>query len=84
MSNPLRSHRSGLSTLKLPRILNDPRGPEAILPTLTAQELTHLIDALFRNLDTRSPEFDAETWYELAVQEEVRRSSHRHAARRSV
>ena len=64
-----------MRTPKLPRIINDPRGPERILPTLTREELTNLIDALYRNLDTSSPEVGAETWYELAVEEELRRSS---------
>ena len=64
-----------MTSAKLPRIINDPRGPERILPTLTAPELAGLLDALYRHLDTPSPELGAETWYELAVEEAVRRQS---------
>lgn len=57
------------------RLINDPRGPERVLPTLTSEELAALIDALYRNLDTPSPELGADAWYELAVEEADRRSA---------
>jgi hypothetical protein len=60
---------------KLTRLMSDPRGPELVLPGLRAQELSDLINDLFRNLDTPSPLPGAETWYELAVEEDLRRSS---------
>ena len=64
-----------MTSAKFPRIINDPRGPERILPTLTAQDLAGLLDALYRDLDTPSPELGTETWYELAVEEAVRRQA---------
>jgi hypothetical protein len=75
---PLQSPRPRYRTmtpLQLAQLINDPRGPEMVLPTLTAQDLSNLIDALYRNLDTPSPALEAESWYELAVQEDLRRSS---------
>jgi hypothetical protein len=58
----------------LSRVILDPRGPEEVLPSLAAEELADLLDALYQNLDTPAPEFGAETWYELAVEESARRS----------
>jgi hypothetical protein len=60
---------------QLTHFINDPRGPEMVLPTLTVQELSELIDALYRNLDTPLPALEAETWYDLAVEEDLRRST---------
>lgn len=59
---------------QLSQILNDPRGPEEVLATLSAQELANLLDALYQNLDTPEPEFGAQAWYELAVEESARRA----------
>ena len=64
-----------MTPLQLSHLINDPRGPEMVLPTLTAQELSKLINALYQNLDTPSPVLEAETWYELAVEEDLRRST---------
>ncbi len=58
----------------LSRVIHDPRGPEEVLPSLAADELANLLDALYQNLDTPAPEFGAETWYELAVEESARRT----------
>jgi hypothetical protein len=55
--------------------INDPRGPEEVLPTLPAEELAKLLDALFQNLDTPEPEFGAQAWYEMAVEESLRRTN---------
>ncbi|NUT72966.1 hypothetical protein [Pseudarthrobacter sp. C4D7] len=60
---------------KLLRYLNDPRGPEEVLPALTAGELIELLDALYQNLDTPEPEFGAQAWYEMGVEESFRRSA---------
>ncbi|MBT2567896.1 hypothetical protein J7I84_15595 [Arthrobacter sp. ISL-85] len=59
---------------KLVHYLSDPRGPEEVLPALTAGELVELLDALYQNLDTPEPEFDAQVWYEMGVEESCRRS----------
>lgn len=59
---------------KLIQYLNDPRGPEEVLPAMTAEELAHLLDALYQDLDTPEPEFGAEAWYEMAVEEANRRA----------
>ncbi|MCU1516741.1 MAG: hypothetical protein JWQ75_1462 [Pseudarthrobacter sp.] len=69
---------------QLSRFINDPRGPEDVLPTLSADELANLLDALFRNLDTPTPEFGAQVWYELAVEESGRRSGSAEAAAHGV
>ncbi|MGX5718276.1 hypothetical protein [Arthrobacter sp. MAHUQ-56] len=58
---------------KLSQYLTDPRGPEEVLPTLSAGELAELLDALYQNLDTPEPEFGAEVWYEMGVEESSRR-----------
>ncbi|HEX7201515.1 MAG TPA: hypothetical protein VF249_01965, partial [Arthrobacter sp.] len=63
-----------MNSSKLSRYLNDPRGPEEVLPTLTSGELADLLDGLYQNLDTPEPEFGAEAWYEMAVEESCRRS----------
>ncbi|MDQ0680346.1 hypothetical protein QFZ30_003728 [Arthrobacter pascens] len=59
---------------QLSRFISDPRGPEEVLPTLPAEELANLLDALYQNLDTPEPEFGAQVWYELAVEESARRA----------
>ncbi|HAG59409.1 MAG TPA: hypothetical protein DCL83_08860 [Arthrobacter bacterium] len=59
---------------KLAQVIRDPRGPEKILPSLAAEELADLLDALYQNLDTPAPEFGAQAWYEFAVEESPRRS----------
>jgi hypothetical protein len=59
---------------KLAQVIRDPRGPEMILPSLAAEELADLLDALYQNLDTPAPEFGAQVWYEFAVEESARRS----------
>jgi hypothetical protein len=59
---------------KLFHYLNNPRDPEEVLPTLTAEELADLLDALYQNLDTPEPEFGAQAWYDLAVEESCRRA----------
>ncbi len=82
-SRPRPGYRT-MTSPQLPRLINDPRGPEKVLPTLTAEELRKLIDALYRNLDTPSPVLGAETWYELAVEEDLRRSSPTEKATGSV
>ncbi|MET3203270.1 MULTISPECIES: hypothetical protein [unclassified Arthrobacter] len=64
-----------MTPLRLSQLINDPRGPGMILPTLAVQELRNLIDALYWNLDTPSPTLEAETWYELAGDEDLRRST---------
>lgn len=71
---PARSGRIAMTNSQLVGYLNDPRGPEEILAALTAEELAHLMDALYQNLDTPEPEFGAETWYEMAVEECSRRA----------
>lgn len=57
----------------LSQFLNDPRGPEEVLPLLAPEELASLLDALYQNLDTPMPEFGAQAWYEFAVEESARR-----------
>lgn len=64
-----------MNSSKLLHFLDDPRDPEEVLPTLTASELADLLDVLFQNLDTPEPEFGAQAWYELAVEESCRRAT---------
>ena len=59
---------------KLLHYLTDPLGPEEVLPALTTAELVELLDALYQNLDTSEPEFGAQVWYEMGVEECGRRS----------
>jgi hypothetical protein len=64
-----------MNSSRLLHYINDPRGPEEVLPTLPAEELAKLLDALFQNLDTPEPEYGAQAWYEMAVEESTRRSN---------
>ncbi|PNI07037.1 hypothetical protein CXX84_18550 [Arthrobacter sp. AFG7.2] len=64
-----------MNSSKLNHYLNDPRGPEEVLPGLTPEELTNLLDGLYQNLDTPEPEFGAQAWYEMAVEESCRRAA---------
>ena len=64
-----------MNSSRLLHYINDPRGPEEVLPTLAAEELAKLLDALFQNLDTPEPEYGAQVWYEMAVEESLRRSN---------
>jgi hypothetical protein len=63
-----------MNSSRLLHYINDPRGPEEVLPTLAPEELAKLLDALFQNLDTPKPEYGAQAWYEMAVEECSRRS----------
>ncbi|MFP5368076.1 hypothetical protein D7Z96_17590 [Pseudarthrobacter phenanthrenivorans] len=63
-----------MNSSKLNHYLNDPRGPEEVLPALSGEELTKLLDALYQNLDTPEPEFGAQAWYEMAAEESCRRA----------
>jgi hypothetical protein len=58
---------------RLFRIISDPRGPEVTTSSLSDEELAGLLDALYRNLDTPSPEPCATFWYEAGVEESLRR-----------
>lgn len=64
-----------MNSAQLSQFIGDPRGPEEVLPLLPAEELANLLDALYQNLDTPAPEFGAQVWYELAVEESARRSA---------
>ena len=64
-----------LTPPKISRFLDDPRGPETLLLTLTVGELAAFTDALYRNLDTPFPEPGVHELYELAVEEAHRRSA---------
>ncbi|GGI02102.1 hypothetical protein ACFFGR_23005 [Arthrobacter liuii] len=59
---------------KLLHYIAGPLGPEDVLPTLTNGELVELLDALYQNLDTPEPEFGAQVWYDMGVEESSRRS----------
>lgn len=63
-----------MNSSQLSQFINDPRGPEEVLPILPAEELANLLDALYQNLDTPTPDFGAQVWYELAVEESARRA----------
>lgn len=56
------------------RILSDPRVPAAITSGMSDDESAGLLDALYRNLATPAPEPSAIFWYEIAVEDSVRRS----------
>ncbi len=60
---------------KLSLVIHDPRGPEEVLPLLAAEDLADLLDALYQNLDTPTPELGAQAWYELAAAESARRTA---------
>jgi hypothetical protein len=60
---------------QLSRFINDPRGPEEVIPGLSGEELVNVLDALYRNLDTPSPDLGAQYWYELCLEESTRRAA---------
>lgn len=62
-----------MKSLDLGRYLNGRNDPEDVLPTLAAEDLAALADALFSHLDTKDPEFGAQAWYDSVVDEISRR-----------
>lgn len=62
-----------MTDAQLLRILGDPRGPEMVTATMSDEDLAGLLDALYRNLDTLTPEPSAIFWYETGVEESRRR-----------
>ncbi|MFF1254467.1 hypothetical protein ACFVYC_18505 [Pseudarthrobacter sp. NPDC058329] len=58
---------------ELVTILSDPRGPEETMSSLSDVDLARLLDALYAHLDTFRPEPSAIVWYEIGVQESLRR-----------
>ncbi len=44
-----------------------------MIPALSNEELARLLDALYRNLDTPVPELGAVFWYEVCLEESLRR-----------
>jgi hypothetical protein len=63
-----------MTDAQLFRIIGDARGPEVITSSLSDDELARLLDALYRNLDTRVPEPCALFWYDIGVEESLRRA----------
>jgi hypothetical protein len=61
-------NRSQLAFLR-----SDVQDPSAALAAASEDELEKLIDALYRNLDTQEPEFEAQLWFDLATEELERR-----------
>ena len=58
---------------QLHRIIDDPRVPDAVIRSLSNDELARLLDALYQNLDTPVPELGAVFWYEACLEESLRR-----------
>lgn len=58
-----------MTTAQAARIINDPRGPEEVIPSLPSTQLARLLDALYRDLDRAAPDPGAELWYRLCVEE---------------
>jgi hypothetical protein len=59
---------------QLALLMNGDRDPLGVLASATVAELQALIDALFRNLDTRHPVFGAQVWYDLSLEELEKRN----------
>lgn len=55
-------------------MLWDLSGPEAVTASVSDEELAHLLDALYQNLDTPTPDPRAILWYEIGVEESYRRA----------
>jgi hypothetical protein len=66
---------AAVNATQVARIINDPRGPEEVIPNLSPADLARLVDAPYRNLDTPSPELGADLWYQLCVEESDRRAA---------
>lgn len=62
-------------TIPLSRLIEDPRGPEAVTSTLSDADLADLLDRVYRHLDTPHPHPFAGYWYDVAVKESYRRTS---------
>lgn len=69
-----KSKQPTMTVPELLRIISDPRGPEVTTSSLSDKDLTGLLDALYRNLDTPAPEPCATFWYEIGVEESRRRA----------
>lgn len=62
-----------MSRAELMLIIGDPRGPQSVTSSLPDEELSRLLDALYRHLDTSAPEPSAVFWFEAGVEECLRR-----------
>ena len=60
---------------QLAHFMNHSTDPETTLMAATTDELGLLVDALYRNLDTPTPVYGAQDWYDLATEELARRSA---------
>jgi hypothetical protein len=69
-------HSRTVSDRPLARLMDDPRGPEAVMSGLSDQDLAVLLNRLYQNLDTRYPDPSAGHWYGVAVGESYRRHSY--------
>jgi hypothetical protein len=58
---------------QLHRFIDDPRGSDAVISSLSNEGLARLLDALYRNLDTAVPEIGPVFWYEACLEESLRR-----------
>ncbi len=85
--NALNTHEERFSAAKgeqprlacppLRKIISDFRGPVVTVSSLSDEELAGLLDALYQNLDTHTPELAALLWYAMAVVESRRRDAMR-------
>jgi hypothetical protein len=66
--------RGTMNRSQLAQFMKHAPDPEATLMAASTDELAIIVDALYRNLDTPTPVFGAQDWYDLATEELARRS----------
>lgn len=71
---PTRTGRGIMNRSQLAHFMKHTTDPETTLSAASTDELGIIVDALYRNLDTPTPVFGAQDWYDLATEELARRS----------
>jgi hypothetical protein len=66
--------RGIMNRSQLAHFMKHSTDPETTITAASTEELSIIVDALYRNLDTPTPVFGAQDWYDLATEELARRA----------
>jgi hypothetical protein len=70
----IQTGRGTMNRSQLAHFMKHSTDPETTLGAASTDELGIIVDALYRNLDTPTPVFGAQDWYDLATEELEKRS----------